>query len=158
VTRGGEDAVADHVLGPGAVFEVDEHPVGAGGRAHLGGGRRGHPDERAYGGVTVGQLAAQRAAVEGGGAHPNHRCALRACSYSARSAWTDSCPDTSAGATSHQTSPPGRSACGTVGTTMTTGPRVSRVSASAWRTSAAVVARIAVAPNPSAILRKSKSR
>src|SRR4029450_10158410 len=54
-------------------------------------------------------------------AHANHRCVVRPSSYSVRSCATVSESDTSAGATSHHTPAPGRSAWGMTGTTVTRG-------------------------------------
>ncbi|MEY9778365.1 hypothetical protein ABH915_003973 [Arthrobacter sp. MW3 TE3886] len=40
VAAGGNDAVADRIFSSGAVFEVDQHPVGAGRRTDFGGSGR----------------------------------------------------------------------------------------------------------------------
>ena len=108
----------DLFLAPGAVLEVDQQPVEAGGRAHLGRSRprraptnvpsvaspRGH----------AGGAGDPRRAVRGvrGHGHPYHLWSARPISYSARSPAVVGSLLTSAGATSHQTSEPGRSACG----------------------------------------------
>ena len=92
------------------------------------------------------------------GAQPNHLCSLLSLSYSARRPAVTPRVDTSAGATSHQTPAPGRSACGMTGTTITTGPGWPRVADSASRSSAAVVARQARAPSPAATCTRSRLR
>src|SRR5918996_259095 len=128
---GGNDNCADLLLTAGTMLEIQQHPVHAGRSTHLRRDCRGHP---------------------------NHRWEVRPASYSARSWAIASCSNTSAGATSHQAPAGGRSACGIAGITRTTGPSWSLVPASAPRTSAAVVARIARAPRPRAISRRSTRR
>src|SRR4029077_10882853 len=152
------DHVAHLLLATGTVLEVEQHPVEPGGRAHLGADRGGHADERSECRPASADCPGEGAAVEWRGAHPNHRWVSRPVSYSARSGGTVSISDTSAGATSHHTPAPGRSACGMASTTMTTVPWWPRVSFRASRRSVAVTARTARAPSPAATWTRSTDR
>src|SRR5579862_5821571 len=87
---------------------------------------------------------AQLRALDGGagltGSQPNHLWLARPSTYAARLVAIDSSPETSAGATSHHTPEGGRKVCGSVGTTITTGPSAARAAARASRSSSAVAA------------------
>ena len=113
----GQHGRADLLLAAAAVLQVEQDPVGPGGGADLGRHRRGHPEEGPDGRLPRGQPGPQppgvqrRAGRDGAdGRHPCHRWRASPCSYSARSSATPGVSDTSAGATSHQTPAPGRSA------------------------------------------------
>ena len=129
VAPGGRDDVADLLLAAAAVLEVEQHPVDPGRGADFRGQWRRGPEEGAEGRDAGPDGGGQRtaikraeAAVRRTGAHPYHRWPLESDSYSARRPLVTSAVETSAGATSHQTPAPGRSACGMTGTTITTGP------------------------------------
>ena len=123
VTRGGEARYRRYALRSGTVFEVDEHPVGTGWRGASVAVDAPCP-RGADRGLAVGQPAPQRTHRQGvaviepplRAARP-HVTGVRRPPIPARTPPRGRRP---------ADIPPGRSACGTVGTTRTTGPRVSQ--------------------------------